>query len=377
MGVVPFVESLKSFPDPRDTRGKRHSLGFVVAGVVLAIMSGRSSASGIHRYIRNKIDWLCDILQMPDGEPISRSHLPRFLAMLAWADLNEIIEEHFNVRICLKTPGEWVAIDGKTLRGTTDEENKRGQRLLLAVTHTSRKILAQRPMSGPKSHEVPAVRELLRQTGLAKARVSLDALHCVPKTTSQVNLSGGGFIVQVKENQKKLKTQLDDLAADAKPLTTHTMTDIAHGRVEIRRAAFFQVNTIAFDEKWRDSGFQTLVTVKRTTRKNKNTKTTQELACYLTNQSVEKNMPDQTEELALAIRKHWSVEADNWIRDVTFKEDRVKTKQGNQAQVMASLRTLAMKLFRKANIKNFQEAIDNFADCSEKYLDFLKKVRFL
>jgi predicted transposase YbfD/YdcC len=39
-----------------------------------------------------------------------------------------------------------------------------------------------------------------------------------------------------------------------------------------------------------------------------------------------KNFQDCSKELAMAIRKHWSIESDNWIRDVTLNEDKIKTK---------------------------------------------------
>jgi len=67
-------------------------------------------------------------------------------------------------------------------------------------------------------------------------------------------------------------------------------------------------------------------------------------------------------ELAQAIRRHWGVESNNWIRDVTFKEDGIKTKAGNQAQVMGLLRGLAIELIRKTSPKNFQSAIEKFMD---------------
>jgi len=82
-------------------------------------------------------------------------------------------------------------------------------------------------------------------------------------------------------------------------------------------------------------------------------------------------------ELFEAIRGHWRVESDNWVRDVTFQEDSVRTKSGNQAQVMAGLRTLAMRLFRQAKIPNMRAALDNFCDSSKQFEQFLTSVGFL
>ncbi len=71
------------------------------------------------------------------------------------------------------------------------------------------------------------------------------------------------------------------------------------------------------------------------------------------------------------------MEADNYIRDVTFCEDDVKTKNGNQGHVLASLRTLAIGFLRKANLTNFRAALDDFADNTQLFKDFLQQVNFL
>ena len=55
---IKFIDALKALPDPRDNRGKRHLLAFLIVTVVFAILVGRSSVSGIHRYMTHNIDWL-------------------------------------------------------------------------------------------------------------------------------------------------------------------------------------------------------------------------------------------------------------------------------------------------------------------------------
>jgi len=81
------------------------------------------------------------------------------------------------------------------------------------------------------------------------------------------------------------------------------------------------------------------------------------------------------EELACAIRYHWGVESNNWIRDATFNEDRIKTKAGNRAQIMALLRGLAVELIRKTSPKNFQAAIENLSDSVDSLESMPRQVR--
>jgi hypothetical protein len=112
--------------------------------------------------------------------------LPRLLARLDWAELNALIETHVGVRLACNENHEWVAIDGKVLRGVGEK-----QALVLAVSHHSRTVLAQVPMTGRQASESSVVRELLKDTQLEGQKITLDAHHCNPKTTAQIHPAGG------------------------------------------------------------------------------------------------------------------------------------------------------------------------------------------
>lgn len=373
--VRSFVEALREFPDGRDNRGKRHALGFVVAAVVLAILNGRSKVSSRYRYIHNRLHWLREMPQQPKAQAISRAHLPRLLACLDWQALNTLIEQHFGLRVELSATQEWVAIDGKVLRGTLGGGDK--QSVVLAVSHQSRTLLAQAPMKGSKASEIAVVRHLLKHTQLESRKVTLDAHHCNPKTTAQIHQAGGQYVIQIKENQPILFKQCQHLVATAVSLSGHEEADKGHGRITFREAQCFSLSPLHLAQRWGDSGLQTLVVIKRQTLTPRTGKSSSETAYYLSNQVLTPHSKAQAMEWAGAIRQHWHVESDNWIRDVTFQEDHIKTQCSNQAQIMGCLRSLAMCLLRKFNVGNFQEALETFGDCPSRFEAFLKRVKFL
>lgn len=373
--VCNFVEALSQLTDDRDNRGKRHALAFVVAAVVLAILSGRSKVSSIFRYIRNRIEWLREVTQHPEASVVSRAHLPRLLARLDWMELNRLIDTHFGVRLELNANHDWVAIDGKTLRGTLASGQK--QSVVLAISHERRTLLAQAPMEGHKASEMMVVRDLLKASGLERHKVTLDAHHCNPKTTAQIHQAGGQYIVQIKGNQPTLLKQCQGLASTTEPLSSHSESDKGHGRLTIREGQCFDISGLNLVARWSDSGIRTLVVMKRQTLTLAKQKTTYETAYYLSNQELVSEPQGQAQELTGAIREHWHVESDNWIRDVTFDEDHVKTKSSNQAQVMSCLRSLAIRLLRRFNVSNFQEALEDFADCPSKFEALLRRAKFL
>ena len=375
--VCNFVEALSHLTDARDNRGKRHGLAFVVAGVVFAILSGRSKVSSIFRYLRNRIEWLREVTHSPDAGVVSRAHLPRLLARVDWVELNTLIDQHFGVQMELRAQHDWVAIDGKVLRGTRASGDK--QSVVFAVSHASRTLLAHAPMQGSKASEIPVVRALLTHSQLEAHKVTLDAHHCNPQTTAQIHQAGGQYVIQVKENQPLLLTQCQHVAATAVPLGSHDECEKGHGRLTTREGQCFDMRALSLAPRWSDSGVHTLVVMKRHTLTLTTQKTTCETAYYISNQALNTDPPAPVQALELtgAIRQHWHVESDNWIRDVTFDEDNVKTTSANQAQGMGCLRSVAMRLLRRFNVKNFQEALEDFADCPSRFEALLRRVKFL
>jgi predicted transposase YbfD/YdcC len=367
--TLTFFAALQQLPDPRDNRGKRHDLAFVLCGVILAIMVGRSRVSAIHRFLRNRFGWLRDTTHASVERCISRAHLPRLLARVEWAALNALIFAHFGVRLESPEEGEWLAVDGKALRGSP------GEQLILARTHQHGHIVAQQRLEGPKSSEVAAVRTLLAQPLLQGRNVTLDALHCNPTTTAQIHRAQGGYLVQVKANQPTLLAAVRALEATAAPLGTLQSVDKAHGRLEVRHATFFSLATLPLAPRWQQSGLRHVVRLERTTDQLKTARRSQEVAYYVTNQSAA--TPTAQRDLFAAIRGHWGCEADHWIRDVTLHEDQIHVKQPTQAHVLGSLRTLVIGLFRRAGVGNMRAMLDSLADSPSLFTQLLCQVGFL
>jgi len=367
--TVTFFEALQHLPDPRDKRGKRHDLAFVLCGVILAIMAGRARVSAMHRFLRNRFAWLREITHAPVTRCLSRAHLPRLLARVDWAALNTLSVAHFGVQVESPAAGEWVAVDGKALRGSP------GEQVLLARTHQSGQILAHQPLTGPKTSEVTAVRALLAQPPLQGRKVTLDALHCKPGTTAQIHQAQGGYLVQVKANQPTLLAAMQTLTATAVPLGTQQSVDKAHGRLEERHATFFSLADLPLPPRWQDSGLRHVVRVDRTTEQLKTAKRSQAVAYYVTNQAAA--TPPAQDALFTAIRGHWGCEAEHWMRDVTLHEDQILVKQPTQAHVLGALRTLVLRVFRRAGGGNFQALLDTLADSPSLFTQLLCQVGFL
>ena len=369
-------------PDHRDTRGRQHNLSFVMTGVLIALLHGRKTPSSIQRFIKNRLKHLKRWTGYPAEKAVSDTQLRRIIRGVDWVKYNEVNEEYFGVNIEQISEDEWIALDGKELRGSlskdaaTGNKAKRGEVVINAVNHQSKEVICQTYYRGDKESEKVHVRHLLEKSGLKKSSITLDALHCNPKTTSMIEEAEGKYLIQVKEDQKELMEELQ-LSVKFRPcLFEQNTVDKGHGRIEIRKGRVFSIEGGDFDNRWDKSGIRSLVVTDRHFTEMKTGKESKETSYHISNQCVVKGANNKMKSLADAVRGHWTVEADNYVRDVTFGEDHIKTQKGNSTRIWAAMRTVGINIVRKIRPINIQAKIDCWTDCPKIFFSDLQNIGF-
>ena len=216
---------------------------------------------------------------------------------------------------------KWFAVDGKELRGSIEKGCKRGEAIVQAVSHEDLQVVGQDYYAGEKESEVPIVRKLLQDNGLASQKISLDALHCKVATLEIITQEGGKYLVGLKENQKQLKKQICLATENQSCLLKIKTEEKGHGRIETRIYQFYDVLEMEKDERWKNCQIKTAIKVKREREEQKAVKMSVEESYYLSNEV------GNYEELAQAVRQHWQVETNNHIRDVSLQEDKMRSKK--------------------------------------------------
>lgn len=209
----------------------------------------------------------------------------------------------------------------KNYAGSIEAGQKRGEAAVQAAAHTNLQTVAQDYYSGEKESEVPIVRELLNKSGLAAKKITLDALHCKPQTLEIMVKAGGSYLVGLKENQKELKKQAAQAINRQAFLFRSASLEKGHGRIETREYEFYDLSEMKKAERRNESEIRTAIAVNRRSEELKSGKQSCEKSYYLTNEA------GKYEEIAEAMRKHWSVETNNHLRDVSLKEDRMRSKK--------------------------------------------------
>ena len=308
--------------DLRDNRGKRHDLSFVLLSLFIGLLRHRDgNLSSIHRSMYNMHEALCTALSVDIECVISRAQLPRLLCKVNRKVFESLIFRHYGIEL-KEEEKKWFAGDGKELRGSIDKGDKRGEVIVQLVSHEDRKVAAQSFYNGTKESEKPCLRALIQSSGLISQQITTDALHLNPETTEPIEQGGGVFLIGLKENQKELLQDMKDHIACFNSVAQKQTVEKGHGRIDIRKYTAYDVEGEYFEERWNKSGFTTLIVVERSRNSLKTNILTDETSFYISNGKSKKY-----EDYFAAIRNHWSVEVNNHYRDVTLKEDQLRTKK--------------------------------------------------
>ena len=323
-----FFEKLQNAEglDLRDNRGKKHDLAVVLVGVTLALLSHRDgSLSSIHRHLKNHYARLMRALELEPKSAVSRAQLPRVLEKVSVEVFDRLIFESFGIKLNPEQQ-QWFAVDGKELRGSIQAGAKRGEAVVQAIGHETLQVQSQTYYSGNKESEVPAVRQLLKDNGLCQEKISLDALHCKPQTLEPIAVGGGIYLVGLKENQKEMFWEVQEMIGYLPCLYETESLEKGHGRIEQRKYQVSDISQIYQDQRWHKCHIRRAVKVRRERVEIKSGKQSVETSYYLSNETT------NLAQLCQAVRKHWSVETNNHIRDVTLKEDDLRVKKRVQIE---------------------------------------------
>lgn len=319
-----FYELLQGHPelDLRDNRGKRHDLPLVLLGVSLSLFRGRDGTlSGIHRSMKHFQSKLCECLSINYKEVVSRSQLPLILEKVDVVQFSKLLKKRFGVKLDPEQR-QWFGVDGKELRGSIQKGNKRGEAIVHAVSHEGKQSIACHFFNGRKASEKPAVRKLLSEDQLLTQAISLDALHFAPATLHLIAQAKGWYLVGLKDNQKELYQDMLHHTQYMPHKQEFKQIEKGHGRIETRHYKAFSIEKEYVDKRWKKAQFRTLIEVLRTRTEFKTAKTSSDKALYIANLPVE-----QASELFRAVRNHWAVESNNYCRDVTLAEDKLRSKK--------------------------------------------------
>ena len=149
-----------------------------------------------------KQHWLETFLDLPNGVP---SH-DTFDRVFWLVDPDEF-EKRFLAWTRLVAdlfPGEVVAIDGKTLRGSHDKQSGKAAIHCVSAFASGNQLVLGRLVTEEKSNEITAIPKLLETLAISGCLATIDAMGCQKAIAKKIIDAGADYLLTLKGNQSSL-----------------------------------------------------------------------------------------------------------------------------------------------------------------------------
>jgi predicted transposase YbfD/YdcC len=350
------VESIGSYfeslSDPRHFRNRKHLLVDVVVISVCGILCGSDGPTAIHRWARNRQDWLKRFLSLPNGIP-SRDCIRRLLMALKPEAFQKCFQDWIAQAICHDDsgPDRLIAIDGKTCRGSHDASQQLGPLHIVSAWASEEGIALGQIATEEKSNEITAIPQLLEQIDLTDSLITIDAMGCQKEIARDIVDGGGDFVISLKDNQPKLREAIEEyfekhLELDLEDLKyrCHETSEAAHGRIDERSYFLTKIPTdFPFKKEWpwiKAIGYSLRIT------QHADGSETDETRYYILSRYL------SGKRFSEAVRGHWGIESMHWVLDVNFREDDSRTRERTLGNNLSWLRRFAVTLLKRHPVKD-------------------------
>lgn len=359
-----LLEMLEQMPDRRKSRGKIYRLSFILAVSLVATLAGASS----FRQIRDQVaDMPGSLLRKLGGRwcffrcrfgcPSERT-IRRVLEDIDAAALDRIVGAWLRSVVRRVTDGVVdgvlaLALDGKVLKGAWTAEN--GQFTLFSALLHGEAVTIGQVQVPADTNEITQVKALLEATPVQDGEdvvVTIDAAHTQRETAEYLKGERGfDYIMTVKGNQPNLLKAVSDLC---RPLLANTPGHVVeeYDRGQLRRWETWIIDATGIDFPH----IEQAACIRRITVSPTGDCLRKEYAWTITSGTAE---TITAAELHTRVRGHWRIEnKSHYPRDVAWREDAQQIYTGSGPQVLATLRNLALGLFRLNGINKIKETTE-------------------
>lgn len=331
-------DRLRTLPDPRDRRGRRHPLVSVLLAAACAVLAGARSYLAIGQWARNAPQDTLARLGVRATGPLgvrrapSTSTIRRVLLAVCPGGLADLLGSS-------PSDADSLAVDGKAARGSRTHDAPAAH-LLAAVTCAGQTVTQLRVPD--KTNEITCFAALLEPFDLQGVVVTADALHTQREHAKfLVEEKHAHYLLTVKRNQPRLHAALRSLPW--KQCTARRYDrDAGHGRRETRSTRVLTVTGLGLD-------FPHVAQAAKILRHRTSPKTgrvTRQTVYAITDLPARTASPQRIGRLA---RSQWVIENRlHFVRDTTFTEDASKIRTGRGPENIATLRNLAINTLRTA-----------------------------
>src|SRR5208337_3347463 len=170
-----FLSYFKDMPDHRQAGKVTYPLDEILLLCLLAVLAGAEAFTDIARFGEKKLDLLRRFRPFRDGTP-AHDHLGDICAPLDAQAFQRCFVAW--VAALTKTPAEVIAIDGKTLRRSSQKKGSKELIHMVSAFAARQRLLMGQVAVAEKSNEIVAIPALLDMMAVEGSVVTIDAMGC-------------------------------------------------------------------------------------------------------------------------------------------------------------------------------------------------------
>jgi len=194
-------KELATLKDKRRGQAQQHKIDVVLIITIMATMSGYQGYRAIGDFAQRYKKQIVKYLELEKDRVPAYATVRRVVQEIDHKKFGDIFTKWMK-HYMKKSNSQWIAVDGKAIKGTKQkEEDKKLAHLVSFFASDSQEILIARKTAS-KSNEIPLVQTMMEEFPLKDMIITLDALHCQTKTLKAIKDSGNEYVIQVKDNQK-------------------------------------------------------------------------------------------------------------------------------------------------------------------------------
>lgn len=329
---------LRSIPDPRIERCRKHPLESILLLSVVSVLCGVEGWEHIELFGISKEPFLSTLIPLPNGIP-SHDTIERVFKRLK-PGCFEAVFRRWATGLTDGLEGEQIAIDGKSVRGSRDSyRQKHALHLVSAWACKNELVLGQLKTEG-KIDEMGAIRELLTMLDLRGNVVSIDAIACQKDIAEKIVTQEANYVLALKENQPELHEQCLNLFAKHPVQDAHQWVEKSHGRIETRTCSV--ITELGWIEEELKLWPSLKAVVRVGSKREINGVESSEARYYIS------SMQNSAEFFNLIVRRHWNIENKlHWTLDMIFDEDASRKRIDHAPENFALIRKFAINIVKR------------------------------
>ena len=338
MQLDAFSEFFSDLHDPRQSAKIAYPLFDILFLTVCAVIGGCEGWEDIEDFGQAHSRWFQDKGLFPNGLPVHDT-IARVISSLD-PEQFQLCFLKWMQAVNSSAKGQLIAIDGKVLRSSYNRDDRQSTIHMVSAFASANGMVLGQVKTDAKSNEITAIPELLALLDMTGCLISIDAMGCQTEIAAQIVDKGGDYLLAVKGNQETLHRAVREAMSPLAREGSHKATiEQSRGRTELREYHVMPAGEMVKQfPTWK--GLNTLGVAIGYRRDSKGNESL-EYRYYISSAALTE------EQFAKAVRGHWGIENQlHWVLDVTMKEDACPIYRGDAAQILATVRHMALNMLR-------------------------------